>query len=104
MDIKKVFNAISQRMLIDFENMSSQINHPGEKGKAREVALSEFLKEYLPNRYSVSSGEIIDIVLQKSFFHRPDSAVTAKPSAKQSPRRSGDCFGKNALAMTMPRD
>ncbi|OIN90403.1 MAG: hypothetical protein COS37_07820 [Anaerolineae bacterium CG03_land_8_20_14_0_80_58_20] len=40
------------------------------------------------------------IVLQKSFFHRPDSAVTAKPSAKQSPRQSGDCFGKNALAMT----
>jgi len=65
-NIKKVFSSISRQMLNDFENVSSQIKHPGEMGRAREAALAGFLREYLPSRYSVSSGEIIDIELETS--------------------------------------
>ena len=38
------------------------------------------------------------IVLQKSFFHPP--VALSLRGTKQSPRLGGDCFGKNALAMT----
>lgn len=50
----------AQKMLIDFENTRS-ISHKPTKGRAREsIVLEEFLKPYLPSRYSISTGIIID--------------------------------------------
>lgn len=47
-------------MLIDFEDTKS-ISHKPTKGRAREsIVIEQFLKPYLPKRYSVGSGIIID--------------------------------------------
>lgn len=59
MDIKKVFRGISQKLQTDFE-ISSEINHQGNKGTYRESALRDFLNSgRLPKRYGIGTGEII---------------------------------------------
>jgi hypothetical protein len=39
--------------------VASTIRHRGEKGRQREYGLAMFLKEYLPERYGVATGEVI---------------------------------------------
>ncbi len=39
--------------------VSSTIRHRGEKGRKREHGLAMFLREHLPERYGVATGEII---------------------------------------------
>ena len=59
MDIKKVFRGISRKLQTDFE-ISSEINHQGNKGTYRESALREFLLSgRLPKRFGIGTGEII---------------------------------------------
>ncbi|WP_192456275.1 DUF6602 domain-containing protein [Musicola keenii] len=59
MDVKKVFRGISKKLLTDFE-ISSEINHNGNKGDYREGTLRNFLLSgRLPKRFGVGSGEII---------------------------------------------
>lgn len=59
MDVKKVFRGISKKLLTDFE-ISSEINHNGNKGDYREGTLRDFLLSgRLPKRFGVGSGEII---------------------------------------------
>lgn len=53
--------AAAQKMLIDFEKTKS-ITHNLTKGEARESSVLEnFLKPYLPSRYSIGRGIIVDI-------------------------------------------
>lgn len=40
---------------------SSAIQHPGSKGGEREDGLKNFLMERLPTRFSVVSGEVVDV-------------------------------------------
>jgi hypothetical protein len=40
-------------------DVSSTIRHKGEKGRKREHGLGMFLREHLPERYGVATGEII---------------------------------------------
>lgn len=47
-------------MSIDFEEITSQINHNGEKGTARENVLQSYLRAYIPDKYTFSKGTIID--------------------------------------------
>lgn len=47
-------------MQIDFEEITSKIQHNGEKGTARENILQEYLKSYIPEKYSFSKGTIVD--------------------------------------------
>lgn len=60
MNLKQVFMAIGSHMLVDFDHFQSQISHPGEKGSEREIGLKSFLQTYLPERYGISNGEIVD--------------------------------------------
>jgi hypothetical protein len=66
MDINNVFDAIGSQMLSDFEHFHSQIKHLGERGEERELALKSFLESYLPSRYAISNGEIVDVIKQTS--------------------------------------
>jgi len=53
--------AAAQKMLIDFER-TKNVPHNLTKGEAREaVVLETFLKPYLPSRYSIARGIIVDI-------------------------------------------
>jgi len=61
LDIRKAFNSIGKNMLTDFELFQSQIKHAGERGAEREEVLKKFLSLYLPTKYAVSDGEIVDM-------------------------------------------
>ncbi len=59
MDTRAVFQRISQKLRYDFE-ISSEINHAGSRGSAREGYLKEFLQSgRLPRKYAIGSGEIV---------------------------------------------
>lgn len=61
MDLKVAFHAIGKQMLADFEGVHTQIKHAGKRGSERELGLMQFLQSYLPARYALSSGEIVDV-------------------------------------------
>lgn len=51
---------IAKKLKIDFDGVTRQIEHNGVKGSAREDLLKDYLRDLLPNKYSISSGIIID--------------------------------------------
>lgn len=63
MKLTEVYQAIGIQMLSDFEHIHTQIKHMGERGGEREAGLRAFLGTYLPSRYAVSNGEIVDKLL-----------------------------------------
>lgn len=58
--LKDIFSSVSRKMQIDFEEITSQIQHNGEKGTARENILKEYLMSYIPEKYNFSKGTIVD--------------------------------------------
>lgn len=52
--------AVAQKLKIDFDGITKQIEHNGVKGSAREDLLKDYLRKLLPEKYSISSGIIID--------------------------------------------
>jgi len=52
--------AVAKKMMIDFEDVTSKIQHNGEKGTSREELLSVYLRSYIPNKYEIGRGTIID--------------------------------------------
>lgn len=73
MKLTEIYKAIGVQMLSDFEHIHSQIKHMGERGGEREAGLRTFLNTYLPSRYAVSNGEIVDIDGQTS--HQCDLVI-----------------------------
>ena len=51
---------IAKKLKIDFDGITKQIEHNGVKGSAREDLLKDYLKKLLPEKYSITSGIIID--------------------------------------------
>lgn len=58
--LRDILMSVSKKMQIDFEGITSIIQHNGEKGTARENILEEYLKSYIPEKYSFSKGTIVD--------------------------------------------
>ncbi len=58
--IAEIYSGIAQNMLVNFNQIQAQIPHSGEKGKQRELTIRKFLEKYLPKKYSVGTGQIID--------------------------------------------
>lgn len=58
--LRDILMSVSKKMQIDFEGITSKIQHNGEKGTARENILEEYLKSYIPEKYSFSKGTIVD--------------------------------------------
>lgn len=56
----KIFDGISKQMLFDFEQIRSEITHKGERGAQQEETLIKFLSHYLPKKYGIGSGEIVN--------------------------------------------
>lgn len=56
--LEETISSIASKMRIDFENLR-QIVHNESKGRAREIVMKHFLKEYIPPALGVESGEII---------------------------------------------
>lgn len=51
---------IAKKLKIDFEGITKQIEHNGVKVSARQDLLKDYLRKLLPDKYSISSGVIID--------------------------------------------
>ncbi len=58
--IKDILASVSKKMQIDFKNITSRIQHNGEKGTARENLLGEYLRKYIPEKFCFSKGTIVD--------------------------------------------
>lgn len=62
MDLENVFRSINKKMLIDFDEISSEIVHRGAKGKVREIEIvKEYLDKYSPRNVGLANGEIISV-------------------------------------------
>lgn len=63
---REVMRSTAQKMLTDFK-ITRGINNNLSKGRAREyIILESFLKPYIPTRYSIGSGTIIDVQSRQS--------------------------------------
>lgn len=60
MNLEQTFKGIKDKMLIDFNDISSQVTHRGSKGKIRErEIIKEYLGKYLPGNIGIANGECI---------------------------------------------
>lgn len=59
-DLKQLFNGLQKQMSAQLNTNREFIDHPGSKGDALENAWIEWLRKYLPNRYSVDKAIVID--------------------------------------------
>ncbi len=55
-----IFDGLAKQMLLDFDQIRKEITHKGERGTQQEETLKGFLSKYLPKKYGVGSGEIIN--------------------------------------------
>jgi hypothetical protein len=58
--LKDLFNGLQSQMSAQLNTNKEYIKHPGSKGDALENAWIEWLRKYLPNRYSVDKAIVID--------------------------------------------
>jgi hypothetical protein len=59
-DIKLLFEGMQNQMVAQLNTNRQFIQHPGSKGDALENAWIEWLRIYLPNRYSIDKAIVID--------------------------------------------
>lgn len=59
-NIKDLFSSLQQQMVCQLNMNRQYIHHPGSKGDSLENAWIEWLRNYLPARYSVDKAIIID--------------------------------------------
>lgn len=59
-ELKGLFSGLQNQMLAQLNTNRTFITHPGSKGDSLENAWIEWLRKYLPNRYSVDKAIIID--------------------------------------------
>jgi hypothetical protein len=65
--------ATEQECLIANLKSSNRITHPGDRGEVNEQHFIDFLRKYLPNRYTVQKGIILDF--EGSVSHSIDVVV-----------------------------
>lgn len=59
-ELKKLFEGLQKQMEAQLSTDREFITHPGSKGDALENTWIEWLRKYLPNRYSVEKAIVID--------------------------------------------
>lgn len=64
--IKQSLQAAAKKMQIDFNDVTSGFNHQGEKGSSREELLVKYLRDYIPSKYQMKNGVLIDAVGNQS--------------------------------------
>lgn len=60
MRLSSTFQKISKQFIVEFDEIATEIQHNQTAGEAREDALRELLKKYLPQRAGVDQGFVID--------------------------------------------
>lgn len=58
--LEESFKAVAEKMRVDFEGISKQLEHKGLRGRVREIAVvNELLANYLPKQLGIATGEIV---------------------------------------------
>lgn len=57
--VKKLFSNLQNKMIADLQ-MTKGVSHPVTKGDATELNWVDWLDKYLPKRYSVTKGKVVD--------------------------------------------
>ena len=60
MDLKGIFDEVSNQMRSDFAKAQKSLSHAGLKGGANEEAVRSFLRQYLPRTLDVTTGMLVD--------------------------------------------
>jgi hypothetical protein len=66
LSLDELFDGVSKNLEIDFEKKAKMLGHPGEVGTGRENVLKSILTKYIPKRYVVESGFVIDALGNRS--------------------------------------
>jgi hypothetical protein len=64
--LKKDFEILQKRMLLQLEEIRAKYDHPGNKGSNAEQVLKEFLRAYLPASNRIGHGEVTDLSAARS--------------------------------------
>ncbi len=59
-DLKALFRQKQQRMLVELQGDRENVTHPGSLGQATEDQWRQLLTSYLPSRYRVRDGFVVD--------------------------------------------
>ena len=59
-DLLELFTGLQDQMITRLTTNRSIISHPGEKGTATELCWGDLLRDYLPKRYQISKGFVVD--------------------------------------------
>ena len=59
-DVATLFQGLQSQMEVQLSTNRENIHHPGSKGDSLENVWIEWLRKYLPNRYSVDKAIIVD--------------------------------------------
>lgn len=60
MELRQLLENASLRMSTDLSDIRNRFENTGDRGSAAEDILTEFLRHYLPRKYDIGRGEIID--------------------------------------------
>lgn len=58
--LREAFSRVHQRLAFDLEDAARTVTHDGKRGEVTELDWLRLIRSYLPNRYAVDSGIIID--------------------------------------------
>ncbi|MBE2320403.1 hypothetical protein DVA67_030855 [Solirubrobacter sp. CPCC 204708] len=58
--VERYWAGVLQRLRAEVEVLSELVRHAGERGRANELALARILEAFLPSRWQVGSGLLID--------------------------------------------
>ena len=53
--------SMAKKMAIEYQEVTSHIEHMGVRGASRENVLREYIKQLLPQKYAVGNGVITDV-------------------------------------------
>ena len=62
-----------------FEIAAEQLRHPGEKGRSREDVVRGFISQYIPARFSLGSGIVVDTGREESARATLSSMISLSP-------------------------
>jgi hypothetical protein len=77
--LKTYYDGVTHRFRIEIDFLNKLIGHTGEMGSANETSLINLLVKFLPKRYSIGSGIVIDkegnrsnqidVIVYDSYYH-----------------------------------
>ncbi|WP_319478569.1 DUF6602 domain-containing protein [Marispirochaeta aestuarii] len=115
-DLSAMFNGLQQQMVSQLKTNRDFVTHPGSKGDSLENAWIDWLRTYLPSRYSIDKAIVIDsegntshqidivvydnwftpfMFTQNGFHYVPAEGVYAVFEVK--PDIQGNCDGKSHI-------